>query len=451
MKTILSMLAAGTLLAACQQQPAPTTVHLKGQLLDMGTTEVPMRYDGAASLVGDSRNIMLRTDAEGRFDTVVTVTEPTYYTISRNTLYLTPGDDLTLRITQDNREATFSGQGAEVNTYLKDRLFPKGGSFLEGGSNLRADFAQTKALVDSLAAVRRARLDTLSGASDEFKRLEGARITADVVNSYLSYPSYAGYPGGQEMTEQQLDSFYRALEPDVLPAFLSLADETLLDVAVVRDVLGCVAMPYNEPLEKMASEVTLTPRTKELFAAAGKVGTLRHRVDKAVLDEARAFADSLTNRDFADELLVKVSQAERLLKGQPAIDFTFTDVDGATHRLSDFRGKVLYLDFWATWCGPCIQESPHFEKLAGQFAGRDVVFIALSTDTSREAWLAFLKAHKKQLPQYNTTDEALGEGWLIYYIPRFVLIDRDFNIADAYAPRPSQPEAGEAIEALLAQ
>lgn len=191
MKTILSMLAAGTLLAACQQQPAPTTVHLKGQLLDMGTTEVPMRYDGAASLVGDSRNIMLRTDAEGRFDTVVTVTEPTYYTISRNTLYLTPGDDLTLRITQDNREATFSGQGAEVNTYLKDRLFPKGGSFLEGGSNLRADFAQTKALVDSLAAVRRARLDTLSGASDEFKRLEGARITADVVNSYLSYPSYA--------------------------------------------------------------------------------------------------------------------------------------------------------------------------------------------------------------------------------------------------------------------
>lgn len=448
MKTIFSLLAFGALLAACQSAPAPTTVHLQGQLVDMGTTEVTMRYDGAASLVGDSRDIILHTDAEGRFDTILTLTEPTYYNISYNTLYLTPGDDLEVSIPQDNRKAVFSGKGAVANIYMKERLFPKAGSFLDGGSNLLADFAQTKALIDSLAVVRRAQLDTLTGVSEEFKRLEGARITADVVNSYFSYPSYASFRG-VEMTEQGLDSFYMALKGDIVPALQSLTDDCLLDVAVVRDVLSCVATPYNKALEGMVDEVSLTPRAKELYATAGKVGTLRHRVDKAALDEARAFADSLTNRDFADELLGKVSQAERLLKGQPAIDFTFTDVDGNRHKLSDFRGKVLYLDFWATWCGPCIQESPHFEQLAAKFAGKDVEFIALSTDTSREAWLSYLKAHKKQLTQYNTTDTALDEGWLIYYIPRFVLIDRDFNIADAYAPRPSEPEAEEAINALL--
>ena len=450
MKNLIYTLAAVAFLAATAcQQPTPTTVRLHGQLTDMGTTSVTMRYDGAASLVGDSRDVTLHTDADGRFDTTLTITGPTYYSISRNTLYLTPGDDLEVNITQDNREAVFAGRGASVNTYMKERLFPKGGSFLDGGSNLRADFAQTKALIDSLAAARRAQLDTLTDATPEFKQLEGARITADVVNSYFSYPSYAIMMRRMAMTEGAVDSFYRAVGPEVATLVQSLTDDRLLDVAVVRDVLSTVTSPGNPVVEAAGSKLTLSPRAKELFAAADKVNTLRRGVDKAVIDEARAFADSLVNRDFADELLVKVEQSGRLLAGQPAIDFAFTDVEGNEHRLSDFRGKVLYLDFWATWCGPCIQESPHFEKLAATFAGQDVTFIALSTDTSREAWLAFLKAHKKQLPQYNTTDAALGEGWLIYAIPRFVLIDRDFNIADAYAPRPSQPEAAEAIRGLL--
>ena len=423
-------------------------MHLHGQLVDMGTTEVSMRYDGAASLVGDSRDIILHTDAEGRFDTILTLTEPTYYNISYNTLYLTPGDDLEVSIPQDNRKAVFSGKGAVANIYMKERLFPKAGSFLDGGSNLLADFAQTKALIDSLAVVRRAQLDTLTGVSEEFKRLEGARITADVVNSYMCYPAYASFRG-VEMTEQGLDSFYVALKGDVVSALQSLTDDRLLDVAVVRDVLSYVATPYNKALEDMAGEVSLTPRAKELYAAAGKVGSLRHRVDKAVLDEARAFADSLTNRDFADELTALIDQASKLLKGQPAIDFTFTDVDGATHRLSDFRGKALYLDFWATWCGPCMQESPFFHKLAAKFEGKDVTFISLSTDTDRDAWLKLVNSKKESLPSYNTVDETIRSGWAIHYIPRFVLIDKDFRIVDAYAPRPSEPEAEEAINALL--
>ena len=63
------------------------TVHLKGQLFDMGSQNVRMRFDGAASMLGDSRDILLKTDAAGYFDTTFVLKEPTYYTISRNTLY----------------------------------------------------------------------------------------------------------------------------------------------------------------------------------------------------------------------------------------------------------------------------------------------------------------------------------------------------------------------------
>ena len=97
------------------------TVHLKGQLLDMGSQNVRMRFDGAASMLGDSRDILLKTDASGHFDTTFVLKEPTYYTISRNTLYLTPGDDMTIKVTQTNTEAEFSGIGAEANNYMKFR------------------------------------------------------------------------------------------------------------------------------------------------------------------------------------------------------------------------------------------------------------------------------------------------------------------------------------------
>lgn len=98
---------------------------MKGQLFDMGSRNVRMRFDGAASMLGDSRDILLKTDAAGYFDTTFVLKEPTYYTISRNTLYLTPGDDMTIKVTQTNTEAEFSGIGAEANNYMKFRLFRK--------------------------------------------------------------------------------------------------------------------------------------------------------------------------------------------------------------------------------------------------------------------------------------------------------------------------------------
>ena len=107
------------------KQELANTVHLKGQLLDMGSQNVRMRFDGAASMLGDSRDILLKTDAAGYFDTTFVLKEPTYYTISRNTLYLTPGDDMTIKVTQTNTEAEFSGIGAEANNYMKFRLFSR--------------------------------------------------------------------------------------------------------------------------------------------------------------------------------------------------------------------------------------------------------------------------------------------------------------------------------------
>lgn len=451
--TLMATAAICCCLFSCQtgnKQETENTVHLKGQLIDMGTQNVRMRFNGAASMLGDSRDILLQTDSAGVFDTVFVLKEPAYFNISRNTLYLTPGDDMTIKVTQSNREAEFSGKGAEANNYMKFRLFPKGGSYLEAGDNIREDFPATKALIDSLAAVRMQELNALKEVSDEFKKLETARIKADVINSFTSYASYSRMFEGvktEEEMQAKWNEFSVTLTPDVAPLFKEIIDEDLLDVAVVRDVLS-----YLEDSTLTAlwfKDITVPGRTTELYATATIVDNLRNDASAETVGKAKAYLQTMKNEDFKTELDSKIAQASKLLPGQPALDFEMTDKEGNVKRLSDFKGKVIYIDLWATWCGPCIQESPAFEALGKKYAGKDIVFLPISKDTTTKPWLSYLDAHKKELTQYHSNDVALNDDWAIMYIPRFILIDRDFKIINAYAPRPSSEEISSVIDAAL--
>lgn len=433
-----------------KQETTNNTIHLKGQLIDMGSRQVRMNYNGAASMLGDSRDLVILTDEAGRFDTTFTLNEPAYFSISRNTLYLTPGDDMVIKVTQNNKEAEFAGKGAEANNYMKHRLFPKGGSYLEAGRNLRHDFASTKLLIDSLAAVRQHTLDTLSHVSDEFKRLETARIKADVANSYISYASYSGLFKGIKDSEQaaaKWTEFCQSINEPIQPLLKAIIDESLLDVAVVRDV---ISHHSDSTLKEVwFKELAIPERTAELYACAEEVDRLRNEVSPQAVSQAEAFVQTVKNADFRNEVEQKIQQASKLLPGKEAIDFAITNVKGEEKHLSDFKGKVIYIDLWATWCGPCIHESPYFEKLAKEYEGKEVVFLPISTDTTVKPWLNYLKAHKKDLVQYHSNDEALVTDWAILYIPRFILIDKDFKIVNAYAPRPSEKEAAALIDATL--
>lgn len=403
------------------------------------------------------RDILIHTDENGYFDTIIELKKSEYFSISRNTLYLTPGDDLELVITENNQEATFSGIGAEANNYMKKRLFPKGGSFLEAGRYVRADFVRTKVTVDSLAEERRNELAGLKKVSPEFKKMEEARITADVVNSYISYASYRkdvcfdwqayqrATPEEQEKIneEQQKlrDAHLIAVAPELNRLYKTLTDTLFLNVAVVRDVLSY----FGEDQYGWFEGIELPERTKELYEAADKVEALRQAITATTVNDAKDFIAKAKYQDVVTEVRHKADQAGKLVEGQPAIDIMMTDVDGNVKRLSDFRGKVIYMDLWATWCGPCIQESPFFETLSKKYEGKDIVFLPVSTDSRATTWKSYLKVHHKDLPQYISQDQALKDGWCVRYIPRFILIDRDFKIVNAYAPRPSE----EGIEDLL--
>ncbi len=423
------------------------TIRLRGKIEGM-PSPVTMSYNGAAGMLGDSRRVMIATDSQGCFDTVLPLDRPGYYSIIRNTLWLSPGDDMVIFLTARNDHARFLGRGAQANEYLKYRLFPKSGSYLNSGKGTGPDFASTRRRIDSLASLRRAELEALDGVSDDFKALERARISADVVNSYLSYPGfakeYASLP--PDSAAVRAERLFAGLAPEVRRRIACLTDERYLDVAVVRDVLLFSRIPgYRMFFEG----ITLPARTCELVEAYSLRRKLAGTVTSQTVVRVREFVAGMTQPDFKHEMELQLRAHDLLAGGNPAPDLEITGMDGIPKMLSAYKGRVICVDVWATWCAPCIREAPQFEALARRFEGLPVVFLQISIDSKADTWKNFLKNEPHPLPQYLARESDLKEKWMLNGVPRFILIDGGFNIIDADAPWPSSGHLERLIEQAL--
>lgn len=149
----------------------------------------------------------------------------------------------------------------------------------------------------------------------------------------------------------------------------------------------------------------------------------------------------------------KVAAMKQTRPGMGAKDFSFEDAQGQQHRLSDLRGKVVYIDVWATWCGPCKREIPYLAKRVEEYKGNDkVVFISISVDENREDWLKMIGNDKPQWAQYHVNEdqnEALTDAYGINAIPRFMVIKADGTIGDSDAFRPSDDDFHKKLDAFL--
>ncbi|MDE6451195.1 MAG: TlpA family protein disulfide reductase, partial [Odoribacter sp.] len=84
----------------------------------------------------------------------------------------------------------------------------------------------------------------------------------------------------------------------------------------------------------------------------------------------------------------------KIAKGQPSPTFKYLDINGKEVSLKDLAGKYVYIDVWATWCGPCRGELPHLKKLEHRFKGKNIAFVSISCDQDKSAWEKMVKEEK---------------------------------------------------------
>lgn len=174
--------------------------------------------------------------------------------------------------------------------------------------------------------------------------------------------------------------------------------------------------------------------------------------------EKKTKLDSLSKEDLFGLIMKALNEHDQDVKkevtgslppGSMSPDFKYISIKGDTCSLKDFRGKYVYIDVWATWCGPCCKEIPFLQDLEKKMKKKNIVFVSISCDANRMTWARIVKEKKMggvQLHMRN--DTSFKEAYGITGIPRFILLDKEGRIVNAYMTRPSDPATTKTLEGL---
>lgn len=304
------------------------------------------------------------------------------------------------------------------------------------------------------------------------KKAANAVKNGDRRNDYLHRTELHYLSGLLDLTETRAHTWKMDLKKDALY-------QQLLNRINPNDELG-VDQIYRLPQRLLDSKMTTTMHDQDLTAYAldyikntDQLFTnekVRHHLlsDLGMLIFNTSFNGKVFEMDKFWPAFKKASPKRTLdyfqpiyesrmatKAGTPCPDVSFSDPQGNPHKLSEYFGKVLYIDIWATWCGPCCAEIPHIEKHVAHYKDNPKIqFISISIDSNKQAWHNKLEKDKPEWMQFLCNKEEyelICKQWGITGIPRFVIINADGTINNSEAFRPSAPDFRERIDKILGE
>jgi thiol-disulfide isomerase/thioredoxin len=205
--------------------------------------------------------------------------------------------------------------------------------------------------------------------------------------------------------------------------------------------------------------IDLTESITHITDPALKDAYLREEVatSRMKIEEYEKIAPSIKPFMISDASKAFLLEYEKVLHknvGQKGLNFTYNDINNKPVSFSDFKGKFVYIDLWATWCGPCKAEIPHMKKIEEDYHGKNIVFVSLSLDKPKDAqkWKDYVTKEQLkgiQLMADKDFSSDVAKNYDVNAIPRFLLFDTKGNIINADALRPSNPELRVQLDKLL--
>ena len=137
-------------------------------------------------------------------------------------------------------------------------------------------------------------------------------------------------------------------------------------------------------------------------------------------------------------------------QSKPLSRYHFQSIEGTKHSLADLQGRVVVIDFWASWCGPCLAAFPTNRSIEAKYTGQNIVFVTINTDKKRRKWTR--TCAKNQVPGLHWwagKNNAILSDWAVTELPRYVLIDQVGIVVEAKGGSIYEMQAR--IDALLAK
>ena len=155
---------------------------------------------------------------------------------------------------------------------------------------------------------------------------------------------------------------------------------------------------------------------------------------------------------FVYKEVTRVGQPGMINIGQPAPDFSIKDKQGKLVKLSDYRGKVVFLNIWGTWCQPCIAEMPEMEILYNKFKDRKFQMMAVTIDNSWDEVNKFYADHNLTLPAFLDPGHQIAELYKVFKYPETFLIDANgYVVKHTWVEHWADPRVMDIVENLVRQ
>lgn len=280
-----------------------------------------------------------------------------------------------------------------------------------------------------------------------FEEIEKGRIRYSYATQLLMYPLGHRFMV-QDMNYQPDQKYY-----DVLDSYV-VADDLLADLDQYREFIAEAAHVLDadnrDETDAYPRAVAQMRFIADRFEAGKTRDVLLHRLANAYVTrfgiEDIQDMENIYRTYVQDPVLVAKYDAARekwnlASDGKPSPDFKGVDVNGKEYTLADFRGKYVYIDVWATWCGPCRQEIPYLKKLDEDYKDAQIVFLSLSVDQDKAKWEKMVKEQSMSGVQLHIgQNSSFQQAYKIEGIPHFILLDREGRIIDKKMSRPSMDE-----------
>ena len=368
-------------------------------------------------------------------------------------LFLTPGRTIELTIKDDGYEVNADDRENTALSLWAKTLWPlKKCNQLAGIDTYKEIFPLLPALEKSAQTT----ISNLDGLDPKFQSLFQKLVPAEFEYEVLHflymprsahpkkedrpeiYQRIAKAPRFQDDSAMQFDFGQSSLRTYVMFQFLNH-----------RETLKGVENPTAETCLKYISNQTLRG-----WYMAKNVLTSSRAYDAAYIAKLEKYRKHLVTDEQRKLVSDFVLTINKFGTGEPALPFSGTTPEGKKISLADFKGKVILVDVWATWCGPCKAQIPHLQKLEKEFHGSDLVFMSYSIDALKdlEKWKKFITDQKLggvQLIGESAFKSNICKNYGIKSIPRFLLFDKEGKIVSIDAPRPSDPKLKDLLKKLL--